>query len=599
MLDPRRRTVLVLLLALGCLTVGAPLASQSPQLPAFRSRVTIVPVDVDVLDSRGQPITDLRRDEFTIREDGRLQAISHFSHQVLSPSDAAASNAGLSLRQAPTATLSPQLQRIILILLGRGRLQYPSRGVDAVIELVREGLLPQDQVAIMAWNRTTGFTTDRAALLGVLERFRRGHEPVETWFREQERSLAGLFGPVAPPPRIQKLIDDIFGVAGRTVLPDPLSDVPSVSSAHRQMASDLMRNDLLSLSVGPEASDTLRSGSTTAAAGGLTFIEFVERSAQTLQDLGRLYSAVTYLRYLEGEKHVLFLTEAGFFLPSGPTGLAALAADARVGISPIQTGGLTGPAVLPVATPRADGYGGGPLRSVADEVRMEGYRTAMMPVFMARGLRDLAEATGGVASVFRPAGEGVSRVDRLTRGGYLLGYQPTTQDWNGRFRRIDVTVSRPGARVVARSGYYARDELVPVDRRQFLAYIRISAAGGLPQDVADISLEVLKVEPDGTRTTVAITVALDASDVQFADENGRHVASLEIAAFCGDGRERVLGEKWATVDLRLTPDSYDRAKRERLTFQIAVPVSAVPRMVKVIAYDAGGGKVGSTTAIMR
>ncbi|HUF46220.1 MAG TPA: VWA domain-containing protein [Vicinamibacterales bacterium] len=574
-------------------------SGQSPQVPVFRSRVAVVPIDVDVVDSRGRPIADLRQDEFQVLEDGRPQTISHFSYHTLSALDVGVSNAGPAFRQASTETLLPQQQRIFLILLGRGRLQYPARGVDGVITLVKEQMLPQDQVAIMAWNRTTGFTTDRERLLGVLERFKREHETIEMWYREEERSLAGLFGAVKPPPSIQQRIDDIFDVSSRTVLPDPLSDVPSLEAEQRRAASDLMRNDLLSLVATPDSVDRFVSGDTPAA-GDVTFVEFIEQSSRTLLDLSRLYSAVTYLRYLEGEKHVLFLTEHGLFLPGGPTGLGALAADARVGISVIQTGGLGGSASR---SPSLGSLGrqspGGPLRSVADEAGMEGYRTAGMPMFMAQGLRDLADATGGVASVYRPSAEGLTRIDRLTRAGYLLGYQPANQNWDGRFRKIEVRVSRPGARVVARSGYYGRDQLVPIDRRQFLTYTRIAAAGGLTQDVPDLSLEVSKVEPDRTRNTVAITVALDAAGVLFREENGRHVASLEVAAFCGDAQERLLGEKWTTVDLRLTPESFARLKQERLTFQVDVPVSSIPRFIKVVVYDFAADKVGSTTSTLR
>jgi hypothetical protein len=74
--------------------------------------------------------------------------------------------------------------------------------------------------------------------------------------------------------------------------------------------------------------------------------------------------------------------------------------------------------------------------------------------------------------------------------------------------------------------------------------------------------QVSKVEPDRARHTVAITVGLDVTDVLFKAENGRHVAALEVAAFCGNDQEDLLGQRWTTVDLRLTPESFDRAKRE-------------------------------------
>ena len=52
---------------------------QNPQAPTYRSGVTAVPVDVRVIDKDGKPIADLRREDFTILEDGVPQTIVHFA----------------------------------------------------------------------------------------------------------------------------------------------------------------------------------------------------------------------------------------------------------------------------------------------------------------------------------------------------------------------------------------------------------------------------------------------------------------------------------------------------------------------------------------
>jgi hypothetical protein len=64
--------VLVLLPAAACLVA---------QNEEFRLRVDVanVPVQVEVLDANGRPVTDLKEDDFSIYEDGRLQQIQSFS----------------------------------------------------------------------------------------------------------------------------------------------------------------------------------------------------------------------------------------------------------------------------------------------------------------------------------------------------------------------------------------------------------------------------------------------------------------------------------------------------------------------------------------
>jgi VWFA-related protein len=74
-----------------------------------------------------------------------------------------------------------------------------------------------------------------------------------------------------------------------------------------------------------------------------------------------------------------------------------------------------------------------------------------------RGLRQIADSTGGFAAVDRnDVGPAFERIIEESSEYYVLGYTPSKR---GEFRAIDVRVSRPGLRVVARKGY-----LVPAGR---------------------------------------------------------------------------------------------------------------------------------------
>ena len=48
------------------------------------------------------------------------------------------------------------------------------------MRFVRERLLPQDQVAVLAYNRATDFTTSHESIAQVLERFKQVHESIES-----------------------------------------------------------------------------------------------------------------------------------------------------------------------------------------------------------------------------------------------------------------------------------------------------------------------------------------------------------------------------------------------------------------------------------
>ncbi len=59
--------------------------SAAPQNPTFRSGTTIVPVDVRVLDKHGRPVTDLKREDFTVLEDNVAQEVALFAASALTP----------------------------------------------------------------------------------------------------------------------------------------------------------------------------------------------------------------------------------------------------------------------------------------------------------------------------------------------------------------------------------------------------------------------------------------------------------------------------------------------------------------------------------
>jgi VWFA-related protein len=164
-------------LVLSSLVVLSLLPVPQQQQPTFRAGTSLVPVNVRVIDDHGSPVTNLRQEDFSVFEDGALQPIRLFDAHALTP---AASGAVRQSDAAAAMRVLPQERRVFLIVLGRGRLNQVSNGIDAAVAFVGQRLLPQDLVAVLAWNRATAFTTDRAFILEVLHRFcthARGRRP--------------------------------------------------------------------------------------------------------------------------------------------------------------------------------------------------------------------------------------------------------------------------------------------------------------------------------------------------------------------------------------------------------------------------------------
>ena len=569
------------------LAAGHTASTQQPaqQVPgAIRSRITLVPVDVRVLDRDGAPVTDLRQEDFTILEDGVPQKIGHFSFQRLSPE--APGPARPSLRKELDASVEEQRHRTFLIVLGRGRLQNWSGGYEAVIRFVREQLLPQDKVAIAAWNRATDFTTDHARLVPLLGRLRDKHMWIEQRLRLRESGLEAVYGSKDIPERLQVEIDTLFD--DETLRPRELAavrirDEEGYENAMRRQIDAVMERML----------------GERRALSDPRLEDFFRIAALGQSTMATLYSSIEYLKYFDGEKHLILLNEGGIFLPRAEDdeGVAATASDARVAVHTILTGGVPldsfdmsqgGPGSLSIgASGRAS-----PLSQTA-------LATATGPfgaLFAMGTMRTFATRSGGYFAVTERAARVFDRIDTATRAHYVLGYYPSHANWDGDYRKIEVKVNRPRVKVASRRGYFATDQIVPFDRRQFLTHLRIGWAGYYPGTIEDITL-TLKARTE--RGDLVAEGTIDPSRLSFEPIEGIRGGEVDLAIFVGDRDGEIIGERWQTISLKLGDESFRRATQNGIPFTVRIPLKGTPRDVKAIVYDYASDLMGSAVSRVR
>jgi hypothetical protein len=580
--------------SVGCITTALALsllAQQAP--PTIRSRTTLVPVDVRVVDLNGNPVTDLKKEDFTVEEDGVRQDIRLFEAHALTAETPAPGGPALHHELAADATTGVQTQRIFLFVFGRGRLQAPGKAIDAAIDFVRGRLLPQDRVAVLAYNRATDFTTDRAAIVTTLERFRKGHERVEADMAQYFSGLRAVYGSRELPGHIQRQVDEIFNGPGaasaRRLPPGTSTDARQQADDVRRGAEALQRAEILATRLPGSGVDTTFDLANADLVGG-SFDEFANATLEAGQGLSSIYTAITYLRHLNGEKHIIFMKERGLFLPRAENdgSVAALASDARVVIDTIQTGGVLSMNPLGRPCPVC------PTQVMPDRLA----RMSNNQVFAEQAVRNIAGLTGGLSSITGPPAKLLARIDRSSRFQYLLGYAPVSATYDGRFRRIRVKVNRRGVQVLHRNGYYARRELVPVDRRDFYTTTRIAAAGVYVGEISDLKVSATATFEKGA-SEVAADVTLKPDRISFEHGGGRHKASVQMAFFLGDGNEDIVGERWQLVDMNLTDASYQEFKMRGASFSLPIAVAGEPRLLKVIAYDYAADLIGIANVSVR
>jgi len=598
----------------------APVQEQRPGPPGtIRVQVRLIPVDVIVTDQRDKPVVDMKQKEFQIFENGRPQEIRHFSLQTFAV-DAPDPGSKSTLRNIPSPELAPQTSRTFLILLGRGRHQTPLRAVDSLIKFVLKDLLPKDKVAVFAYNSATDFTTDHERIVQVLERYKKSNDKIESWLESRMRGLATVYGLKEIPKSFQPEIDKIFKSGGaltsRQVPPGRITEKGTIVRDWDLAADTFLRDsdraaetdarktvaEEIAEEGGPGSQimlslirfDTIEAGFATVS---LPFDAFAPMAGGSFQDLQNLFTCIEYLRYMEGEKHVIFFTGEGLLFPNASNaydkGLVAMANDARVAIHTFQTGGsFADPEIVPTKGVTLPAQPRGSTTTVAPpppELSAANWSRS----FMTSTLESLARQTGGRATICNDIGQALNSLDRTTRVQYLLGYYPKDERWNGEYRNISVKANRPGVKVSFRHGYYARDTLRPYDREEFLAFSRISAAGGYEGDLQDVAFKVTTAKEAGSTPQIRVTLQVDAEKIGFRMVDLRHVTRLHIAIFYGDADGNHLGDNWKTVNLELPEDNYQRVMQSGIQYSATIPMKVPEQLVKVVVYDAVSDRVGA------
>jgi len=188
--------LLVLNVSLSAFAQSAPQAPQSqpPQQPQYRVRVTseLVLVNVVVRDKKGNLVRDLKREDFTLLEDGKKQAISTFDFENVDEMTTAgaaeatvsgtAPDGGLLRSKDQPASLNARDRRLMLLFFDFSGMEPEDieRSVNAAKKFVQTRMQPADMIAMVSlatnmridldFQRRQGESAQRAELLYVRSR---------------------------------------------------------------------------------------------------------------------------------------------------------------------------------------------------------------------------------------------------------------------------------------------------------------------------------------------------------------------------------------------------------------------------------------------
>ncbi len=204
----------------------------------------------------------------------------------------------------------------------------------------------------------------------------------------------------------------------------------------------------------------------------------------------------------------------------------------------------------------------------------------------------LAERTGGQAFVnSNDLGQALRRAIADSRAVYTLGYEPSHDKWNGKFRRIEVRTTRPGVRLRHRRGYFAQPG-VPADdgyRRGVL-----DAATWSPMDATGIGLTVRATPSKDGGLTLALR--LHAPDLSLQPAGDRWRGQLDVWLVQLGPGDTLLDTVSHVAGLSLTPADHGRVMRtnEMVLMERLKPKEGTV-LLRVLVRDLVSGALGSVS----
>jgi VWFA-related protein len=528
-------------------------AQEPPPPVSFKTEVNYVEVGAVVTDAEGRFVPTLGRDDFQILEDGRPQKVAGFSLVDLPIQD--------SQRRSSEERLEPDVStnaggfqgRLYLIVLDDLQTDVARTGLvkAAARRFIERNLADTDLAAVVTtsgrFEAVQDFTANQRLLL----------EAVDTFVGQKLRSA--VQEKLDSYQREKEMTGRDLGLLGK-----PANDAYDVERGQRA------RNTLLSIR---NLADSLSS-------------VHGRRKAMVYISEGIGYTTTNFEEWRETAGNA----RRGAPIEGALRDAITAASRANVSIYSIDPRGLTNLADTSIEINYVPENPNLRLDSVG---LLEDLRLSQ------DSLRVLAEQTGGLAVV--NSNDMAGAFDRVVRDNssyYMLGYYPTNEKRDNRFRRIEVRVNKPGVLVRARKGYVSPGKgQTPAARRPAKVEGSAELADALnrPIQTSGLTLHANAASFKGaaSNASVAVAITVDGAGFAFTEKDGWIEDTLEVSVRAIDAKGTIRGSEHFDVNLRIRPES--RPILMSTGFRVIAMFDAPPGKydLHIGARETGGGALGT------
>ena len=238
-------------------------------------------------------------------------------------------------------------------------------------------------------------------------------------------------------------------------------------------------------------------------------------------------------------------------------------------------------------------------------------------------MMQIADSTGGKAYYNRndiDHAVALSIADGSTY--YTLAYYPADKDWNGKFRKVEIKVDRPGTQVRYRHGYYATDPLASSHMTKQAVQREIGTALGDPLPSTMITLfgsafklvprdqlqsttpapSAAPAPPEGgnnnpkpqlvERQKIAVRFLVETAGITMQKRGDAQHMSIDfaVAAFRGD---KVIGQISQTVEGNPKPETINKLMQQGILFNTSLMVPKGNCRLRLLVHDNLNGRIGT------
>jgi VWFA-related protein len=527
----------------------------------FKVHVNLVLVRVVVRDRQGKIVSNLKKEDFQLYDNRKLQSITSFS--VETPEKRTASAVASTAGEPSSSSADVDGGKAVVL---------PQRFVSMVFDDVHLSM-PD---AVFVRDSATRFFGAMAASDRVSLNTTSG-QLTQDFTNDHDKLSKALLG----------------------ILPHPLAtgqgfhDCPDVS--YYQADLIVNKSDVQALGVATEdAIQCAFNGDTTMRAAARSLAQAAAYRAISLGDNETEYAyrhleeVVRRLANMPGQR-VLVLVSPGFLsttLQSEASEMVDRATRGNIVINTIDARGLYTPDV-----------GGDIADPPRDTFRTAGYKTTYrVSAQLAQEdvLAQLADGTGGKFFHNRnDVDEAMREAGAAPEISYLLGFSPQNLKIDGRFHALKVALtSKEKFDIQARHGYFApktvNDPAEATKQEMQEALFSQEEIRDLP-----VELQTQFFKKDEAQARLAVLAHFDVKGIHFQKVQGRNNDQLTIISGIFDENGNFVTGLSKVVEMKLLDTTYTRLSHSGFTVKTSFDVKPGTYLVRLVVRDAMGAQMAA------